>query len=278
MAAPVSAAISVDQELETWLKELGLCDSFKLNSKLLLTPEAHLVTDEIKGWIGSLGIKKAFNLAGILMLYSGPRRSIIYSILKATSVKHKRNHARAISIVKNGDYSLLDQTRIGKKLGQYNNLEDGIFEHVQNVIITEKVDPDIIVKQKEIAQEQADIIMGFASAALIFASRGNVETIVSGAALNKVFYLFELPALMANKKIKRINGVKIDEFRKIYYSGDKDAAYQTFQKICESEVELLHKKAKACGMRKNALPWRRYNIQSQLWQAEKKEALTMKVA
>jgi len=111
--------------------------------------------------------------------------------------------------------------------------------------------------------------MGLVSAAFIFTCEGNVDTLVSGASPTKVFYLFELPALMANDKITSINNVPKTEFLKIYNSDKQDAAYQTHRKICETEIDRLGILARRKG--KRSPEWRIWQEQKEQFYADGKQ-------
>src|SRR6185312_686204 len=101
-----------------------------------------------------------------------------------------------------------------------------------------------------LAVKYANAVMAYASEVFMGVAKGDVETLVCGAALNGIFYTFELPALLKNPKVTSINGVDADRLRKIYFSGKPDAAYQTFRKVCQGELALARKRMEAAKTKK----------------------------
>lgn len=277
---------NVGNLFEKWLRELGLCKQFKLAGEITLAPEAYKAALYLKRRIKSLGIERAFCAEAEALCYSGPRdemRKIKYTPNSPMLLVGSRvNHKKAKYFAENYGYFLIDQTAIGhvvdyyerkatkdekiKKLSLFDSLKKSAWaKELLKADFTEKE----IEQNEKFIQSQIDAVMGFVSAAFILSSQGNVDTLVCGAGTQKVFYLFELPAIMANDKITSINGVPKEKFAKIYNSGAKDAVYQTYRAICESEIarlgELAHKKGK------RSAEWRIWKEQRNFFRIDNKQ-------
>ncbi len=268
MAIPKRTAVLAATEIGLWLKDLSLCDHFELASSEWLLPEARAIGTYLKILMKRKGVCHLFAPASRILCYSGPRKYVDRACRKVTV---DPNHDRAIYLADHGLYTLLERTSMGQHLDNYvkrepDPLKRTLYGFLKSIYVTEKIDVNIREEQKKRAQKQGDLLMGFVSAAYIFTSRDHVETVVAGASFEKVFYLFELPALMLNPEIKTINAVSADRFRKIYFSGHPNAAYETYKMICESEVALFKKRAKAAG--KGTPSWQLWKEQHAVWQAD----------
>lgn len=183
-------------------------------------------------WINEKGIEEAFKIVGKLLLYSGPRSSIANAF-----IRFDKNHPRA-SWADEKRYAIIDKTYIGKKLDSF-HAGQNLYTYLSDIYGNEKDQ-----NGRLLYEQYATAVMSFASVALVSVAKGDVETLVSGADERGVFYTRELPALMANKNVRSINGVDAEKLRTIYLSGKEDATYQTFHKICQSEAALARSRRK----------------------------------
>lgn len=260
---------------EQWMEELGLCKGFRLAASLVLLPESYNAVLHYKRLIKRLGATQAFRGAFEALLYTGPRPHIDDTLNNKSSllITNRKNHSKAVYLADHYGYSLLERTPVGQaiedyqretiagkttKISLYTALEKTAAKHASGA-----------KNIKEIAQRQFDIVMGFVSAAFIFCCEGNVDTLVSGANPTKVFYLFELPALMANPKITSINGVPKTKFLETYDSGKTDATYQTYRMICTTEIDRLGILAHSKG--KKSQEWKIWKEQKELFYADSKQ-------
>jgi hypothetical protein len=218
-------------------------------------PTASDIIPAIQEWIDEVGIEQAFKIVGTILLYSGPKDEIVRACRRITS---DRNHDKVKKLLDNEpddkNYTLLDKTDTGVKLEEYGGKGISIFAHLKNLykekykgIYGEDFDDEHADAAEAIASVQANMVMSHVSEAFIDAAHGDVETCVCGADLEKVFYQTELPALMRSKRITAINGVDIEEYRKIYFSGDEHAKYLTFTLICQNELAMIHGRALAAS-------------------------------
>lgn len=262
---------------EGWLNELGLCKQFKINAELILTSEAYTAALYYKKLMRRMGLKQSFRSALEALLYTGPRnpvnKTINNELKHSLIISNRGNHTKAIYFADTYGYSLLERTPMGRAIDDYQrkNLNGKIqtlslFDVLLKEAKTFKKTPKDI---RAIAQGQFDIVMGFVSAAFIFSCKGNVDTLVCGASPQKVFYMFELPALMANEKITSINNVPKDRFLKVYNSGKENAAQQTYSLICESEIARLGVLAQKKG--KASKEWEIWEEQKKLFHVDTKQ-------
>jgi hypothetical protein len=108
---------------------------------------------------------------------------------------------------------------------------------------------------------------------MILARKGKVETFICGADQSRVFMAYEIHALMFNEDITHINGIPAERFRKIYYSGDKDAVYKTYRKIAAAEAALSRSRMKTENKRKRMWAKKDYHAQRKFYCEECKEKL-----
>jgi hypothetical protein len=76
---------------------------------------------------------------------------------------------------------------------------------------------------------------------------------------------------MVNTKIRNINGRPADELRAIYYSGEPDAVYKTFQTVCEDEQALTLQRMKSPNKPKRRLARRDYEAQTKFFAQEQED-------
>lgn len=212
-------------------------------------PVASDILPHVEDWIKEVGgIEQAFKIVGTILLYSGPLQEIYDAYVDIAD----RNHTKAYDLLELSDkkYTLLDETEIGHRLGDYDGKGASIYDHLKAVyaakyeeINGKELSEEQIKKVHEIASAQANLVMTQVSEKFAVAAQGDVETCVCGADLEKVFYQTELPALMNNKRLTAINGVDIEAYRKIYFSGAEDAKYATFTLICQNELTMMHERA-----------------------------------
>ena len=212
-------------------------------------PVASDILPRVEGWIEEVGgIEQAFKIVGTILLYSGPLQEIYDTYIDIAD----RNHTKAYDLLELSDkkYTLLDETEIGHRLGDYDGKGSSIYNHLKAIYIAKyeaisgkELTEDQIKQAQALASAEANLVMTHVSEMFAVAAQGDVETCVCGADLEKVFFTTELPALMNNKRITAINGVDIEKYRKIYFSGDEDAKYATFTLICKQELALMHERA-----------------------------------
>jgi hypothetical protein len=82
MAGPVYTAHNATDVLEKFLRELGIHAAFRIASMTMLTTETYAAVQDAKAKIKTMGIKQAFRLAGMQLVFSGPRRHITKQICK----------------------------------------------------------------------------------------------------------------------------------------------------------------------------------------------------
>lgn len=270
MAVPVYTAHNAADTMDQLLKGLGLPVRFKLASKLLLTPEALCAVQDAKEKILELGIQELFGLAGIQILFSGPKKETYDKYCKLDPTLPEREARKKILLAhterakrygQSHKHILLDRTKIGEWTEKYNG--SGLYDFIQ-APFNGRTDE---------SQLQTDFYMGFISIAMILARKGKVETFVCGADQARVFMAYEIHALMYNEDITHINGVPAERFRKIYYSGDKDAVYKTYRKIAAAEARLSRKRMKTDKNRKRMLAKKDYRAQRKFYWEERKETI-----
>ena len=212
-------------------------------------PVASDILPLVEEWIAEVGgIEQAFKIVGTILLYSGPQDDVSRACRRITT---DRNHDKVRKILKREPeeehYTFLDRTKIGLKFEEYGGKGVNLFSHLKTLYAAtyKELCGRILTKEEreysdKIASSQGNLVMTQVSEMFINAAQGDVETCVCGADLKKVFYTTELPALMNNKRITMINGVDIQEYRKVYFSGDEDAKYSTFTLICQNELSMMH--------------------------------------
>lgn len=202
---------------------------------------------QVDRWINDVGIDEAFKIVGTILIYSGPRHSVMRAA-PACGINHERAYD-AFSVKHN---SLLDETHLGKKtFPSYRNSGLNIYDlFLAEAFAPYKdkegkinLDPESIGYLKVEANYVADSVMRYISKKFANLARGEVETCVCGAAFNRVFYELELRTLMKNDKITKINGVPKANLKAIFDSGDKNAVYNTYTAICLAELEMIYNRA-----------------------------------
>ncbi len=271
MAVPIYTAHNAADTMEELLKGLGLPVKFKLVSKLLLTRECVCAVRDAKEKIIELGgVQKIFGAATLQILFSGPQRSMAekYCTLdESLTEKEARKKIflthteRAQRYGRSQKHIILDKTKIGKWNNKYKDF--GVYEFIQ----------EAFDGRTDASQLQTDFYMGFVSIAMILARKGKVETFICGADQARVFMAYEIHALMFNDDITHINGVPAERFRKIYYSGDKDAVYKTYRKIAAAEAALSRSRMKTESKRKRMWAKKDYRAQRKFYWEERKEKI-----
>lgn len=221
---------------------------------------------EVQSWINDLGVRKAFKIVGMVLLYSGPRQTIV-----AAFPAYNRNYRRAAekSGAKLRRHTIIDQTEVGQRLGRYDG-KNNLYGYFLNIYGADQ-DAD----GRFVYEKHAYAVMAYASEKLVQIAKGDVETLVCGADLKiGIFFTVELPALLKNPKVISINGVSADRLRKIYFSGRPDAAYQTFRKVCQGELALARKRVAAAKTKKAKAALREeYELGRAYFVMERREAI-----
>lgn len=93
------------------------------------------------------------------------------------------------------------------------------------------------------AFRHADKVMRYASREFIKASYGFAATAVCGAAIDRVFFEVELPAIVDNTRIEDVNGIPAQMIRDFYAVHP----YEAFRLICISELLEIRKHAVKSG-------------------------------
>lgn len=203
-------------------------------------PTSKDILAALQSWIERDGIDEVFKTVGKVLCYSGPRTSIneysgpnenISELINSS----ENNHGRAVRMVSTKEYTLIDTTYAGQRLMNYKDV--GIYEFF-NTHYGEELDEN----GNFLANKYAREVFLTASKLFIGQAKGDVETLVCGADQNGVFYTAEIASLMENKDVTSINAVPKAKFIEIYYSGDDEAHYQTFRKICQSQLALIRKR------------------------------------
>ena len=242
-------------------------------------PIAADIIPEIQEWIDDVGIEEAFKIVGTILLYSGPRDTIAKACKKISG----KNHAKIKELLKKKpasiSYTLLDKTDAGLKLEEYGGKGLSLYTYLQ-IIYEEKyrkiIGPSFNVEDEDaahkLASKEADGVMEYVSKKFIEAAYGDVETCVCGADFDRVFYKVELPALMNNPRITAINGVDINEFKKIYSSGKERATYETFTLICKSELDFIQNRAASAPVDKTDYYTNDYETRGKFFELEQEES------
>jgi hypothetical protein len=257
MAAPVYTTHNATDVLEEFLKELGIHATFRIASTTMLTTETYAAVQDAKAKIKTMGIKQAFRLAGMQLVFSGPRRHIQNKICKPLDILN--NTKRCRQYAKSQEHTLLDTAKMGKWVKYYKKY--GVYPFIEKPF----------GGRKGGSKAQTDFYMGCISVAMILSKQGDVESFFTGADWRSVGLIYELPALMVNTKIKNINGRSADELREIYYSGAPDAVYKTFQTICEDEQALTLQRMKSPNKHKRRLARRDFEAQCKFFELEQED-------
>lgn len=226
----------------------------------------------VQEWIDEVGIEQAFKIVGTILLYSGPRDEVYNKCLGTNG-----NHAQVLEILKREkNYTLLDKTETGLKFDEYGGKGINLFEHLKTLyaekykdLYGESFDIKLLKQAKAMGAHQANLVMTHFSEMFINIAHGDVETCVCGADPNKVFCTTEMPALMNNRRITEINGVDIEIFRKVYFSGEPNAKRETFLMICEAELSLIHERAMNATGEKAAFLMADYETRKQFFDMDK---------
>jgi hypothetical protein len=207
----------------------------------LTTPEGiiELVMTEIDR-LG--GLDKAFPHEGRIQLYSGPNWEYFVHLIGTMT----NNAARAANQTKEWDARRLDDTPMGDFIFVKNKLYEWFGE-----VHKSSPNKDFLVDR------DAKKVTSFVSSLFARTISGDVQTCVCGAARDRVFCETEIhtlcdrtrfpveaeslvAAILANKDIETINGTPIDQYRKIYATGNYEKDYLA---ICRSELRQRLKKA-----------------------------------
>lgn len=180
---------------------------------------------------------KAFGHAGYSFLYSGPDVAVSpkrdFYIPFAPRITNQERTAREVQegLGSGIPAAWLDGSPIGKFLFGENELYVGIQEYFAAA--------GIVDDAKRWAG--GDYVMSRVSRAYIKSAFGYAATAVCGASHNRIFYRYELPALVSNDKIKAANQLPREMVRD-FYAINKDEA---FQLICWAELLLSKSRMEA---------------------------------
>lgn len=257
MAVPVYTKHNATDVLEEFLRELGIHAAFRIASTTMLTTETYAAVQDAKAKIKTMGIKQAFRLAGIQLVFSGPRRHIQNNVCKPLKILN--NTKRCRQYAKSKEHTLLDTAKMGKWVNRYKRY--GVYPFIEKPF----------GRRTSNSKPQTDFYMGCISVAMILSKQGDVESFFTGADWRSVGLIYELPALMVNTKIRNINGRASDELRAIYYSGEPDAVYKTFQTICEDEQVLTLQRMKSPNKHKRRLARHDYQAQTKFFEQEQED-------
>jgi hypothetical protein len=166
----------------------------------------------------------AFAHADVIVLYSGPRASI----LKTTGLL--ANPPRSEKQATDQRASRIDDTAIGKFLESI----------------------DLYAYFKEVYSDKEDIrdavrgVWAYASRKFMHSGFHTVETSVCGADPERVFRADELPELLTqDTPVEIINKTDIKHFKEIYMShGDpKEGFAAAYAEVCKTELDMIHDRA-----------------------------------
>lgn len=234
------------------------------------TPTAADVIIDVQSWINGLGVRAAFKVVGKLLLYSGPRKSIA-AAYKGFDRNHARAKAKAAS--RSRRYTLIDYTEAGKRLAKYHGGKS-LYQYFEGIYGRATDSAGNLIFEK-----QASAVWAYASEILMQVAKGDVETLICGASFDSISYVVEMPALLKNPKIKSINGVDADKLRKTFFSGQPDAAYETFRKLCQGELALARKRAAAAKSKAvKATLQEEYEIGRAFFLMERRETISAKMS
>lgn len=191
------------------------------------------VKAQVAAEIARLGEGGVLKHEDFVIFYSGPSGEVLTIIVNKGKNKGKANHGRSLDMAIEMGASRIDDTQAYLSLGGH-NLDD-YFRPVLAPLYPnpKKLDEAINAAYAEVWGGLSELF-----AELDFKT---VATAVCGAGQDRVFVKDELPILIKNKHIQKINGIDMHAVRDLYNEVSPDEA---FKLICLAELKMTFMKAK----------------------------------
>jgi len=206
--------------------------SFRLDPpKPGLTPKEYreYVKAQVATEIAHLGEDNVLKHEDFVIFYSGPSGQVCKIVIGGGRSNHDRSLSMAIEL----GASRIDDTQAHLSLGGH-NLDDYFTPTLAKLY----PDPDDFSKALDSAYAE---VWGGLSELFAELDFKTVATAVCGAGQDRVFVKDELPILIKNKHIQKINGIDMQAVRDLYNEVSPDEA---FKLICLAELKMTFMKAK----------------------------------